>query len=338
MEQNRSYKIDNIKTFLIILVVVGHFTAQYVEQFDFYKSIFVFTYAFHMPLFIFISGMFFNSRKAKANSIYYLLLGFILRYFIQLCRIILCPGVYEFIYLEEGFIPWFVFALSAYNILMLKLEKVNKGILLTISIVVACASGYIEAIDDFLCSSRIIVFFPFFIMGRMVTLDKVIKESEKHINKIISATIILVWGAASFLYLDKVYLFRALFTGRNPYICNELFSTWGAGYRFIAYMISILTSAAVLCIVPNIKIPIWTECGKRTLQVFLFHYTLQLIVVKVGVGDYLVATRLGKVLWILVAVLVTFFLFLKMWSKPVELMNKQIFDKIIKRDGKINGK
>lgn len=323
MSKERCYKIDNLKALLIILVVVGHFIDLYASDSDFYKSIYVCIYAFHMPLFIFISGMFYNPMKAKANSIYYLLMGLGLRYFIQLCRMIMCPGKYEFFFFEEGFIPWYAFALSAFNIISLMLKKVNKVTLLTISMIVACIAGYVDSIDDFLCSSRIIVFFPFFIMGRMISLDKIIELSEKVINKIASYIILFAWAGACFICLYKVYIFRPLFTGRNPYMCNELFHTWGAGYRLMAYIISILTSAALLCVVPNIRIPILSECGKRTLQVFLFHYPLQLIIMWTGIGDRMVTTYIGKIAWILVAVLLAFFLFLKIWSKPIEKMNEK---------------
>lgn len=334
MSKERCYKIDNLKTLLIILVVVGHFTAQYIEEFDFYKSIFMFIYAFHMPLFIFISGMFYNPQKAKANSLYYLLMGFALRYFIQLCRMIFCPGVYKFIFFEEGFIPWFVFALSAYHILMLGLSKVNKNVLFAISVIVACIAGYFPKISDLLCSSRIIVFFPYFIIGTMVNLNQVLEWSKKPVNKAVSAIIIAIWGGLSFFALYKVYFFRGLFTGRNPYISNPMFHTYGAAYRLAMYLICILTSAAVLCLVPNIRIPVWTECGKRTLQVFLFHYTIQLIAVKIGLGDYLVATKLGKILWVLLAVAVTFMLFLKPWTIPVKAFDKLVYSKVLRKSNR----
>lgn len=58
----RLYYIDNLKAFLIVLVVLGHciqnFTPDYSDNF-----IFRFIYSFHMPLFFFVSG--FVSYKEK---------------------------------------------------------------------------------------------------------------------------------------------------------------------------------------------------------------------------------------------------------------------------------
>jgi fucose 4-O-acetylase-like acetyltransferase len=50
-----NYYINNLKFILIVLVVLGHFTAKmtYVKEI---KYIFYFIYIFHMPCFVFISG------------------------------------------------------------------------------------------------------------------------------------------------------------------------------------------------------------------------------------------------------------------------------------------
>ena len=56
--KQRSPYMDNVKAFLIICVVVGHFTNQALSGSHALKSLFVFIYSFHMPLFIFINGLF----------------------------------------------------------------------------------------------------------------------------------------------------------------------------------------------------------------------------------------------------------------------------------------
>lgn len=330
MENKRCYKIDNIKAILMILVVVGHFVDLYALESDFYKSIYVCIYAFHMPLFIFISGMFYKHEKAKINFAYYLILGLALRYLIDLCIMIMYPEEFRFVLFEESSIPWFLFALSAYSIMSLLLKKVNKTLILIISIILSCLAGYVDFIDDFFVSSRIIVFFPFFILGQMVSLEKILYISEKLANKLASWVILIVWSLLCFAFLYNVYIFRQLFTGRNPYYCNELFLTWGGAYRFAAYLISALTSVALLIIVPDKKLPLISDWGKRTLQVLLFHYPLQLIIMSSGIGDKLVTTYLGKLAWIMIGVLLSTALFMKIWTRLTESMNYLIKEKLIK--------
>ena len=55
--KSRNVYIDNVKALLIILVVVGHFTDLAVDESEMMKSLFVFIYSFHMPLFIFVNGL-----------------------------------------------------------------------------------------------------------------------------------------------------------------------------------------------------------------------------------------------------------------------------------------
>lgn len=49
----RIYKWDNLKCFLIVMVVIGHFVNQYAPISNTMKSLSLFIYSFHMPLFIF---------------------------------------------------------------------------------------------------------------------------------------------------------------------------------------------------------------------------------------------------------------------------------------------
>ena len=53
----RIYKWDNLKCFLIVMVVIGHFVNQYALISNTMKSLSLFIYSFHMPLFIFLSGL-----------------------------------------------------------------------------------------------------------------------------------------------------------------------------------------------------------------------------------------------------------------------------------------
>lgn len=70
----RIYKWDNIKFILILLVVLGHFVDVYTSESDNMKALFFTIYIFHMPLFIFISGLFskkfINSNKFKKDRIF----------------------------------------------------------------------------------------------------------------------------------------------------------------------------------------------------------------------------------------------------------------------------
>ena len=58
MEQikNRNYLLDNLKVVLIFFVVFGHVIEYYIKDNSVLRTIYIFIYIFHMPLFVFVSG------------------------------------------------------------------------------------------------------------------------------------------------------------------------------------------------------------------------------------------------------------------------------------------
>lgn len=53
---------DNLKFLLIIFVVIGHYTQQFRADNETLQRIYIFIYSFHMPAFIFVTGLF--SKRA----------------------------------------------------------------------------------------------------------------------------------------------------------------------------------------------------------------------------------------------------------------------------------
>ena len=56
---------DNLKLFLIFLVVLGHLSFDYFDSSQMFRTISMVIYTFHMPAFVFISGLF---CKRSVNS------------------------------------------------------------------------------------------------------------------------------------------------------------------------------------------------------------------------------------------------------------------------------
>lgn len=81
----RIYKWDNLKCFLIVMVVIGHFVNQYAPISNTMKSLSLFIYSFHMPLFIFLSGLLQKKWGARHpfrwdKPIYYIMIGYTLKF------------------------------------------------------------------------------------------------------------------------------------------------------------------------------------------------------------------------------------------------------------------
>lgn len=72
MDKERLQYIDNLKAFAIILVVVGHVIQYFLCPDDYSQNVvFKYIYAFHMQLFIFLSGVTFSNRITDKVELYH---------------------------------------------------------------------------------------------------------------------------------------------------------------------------------------------------------------------------------------------------------------------------
>lgn len=58
VELKRIPYFDNARALLIILVVLGHMSSEFIEHDELIADVYLFIYTFHMPAFILISGYF----------------------------------------------------------------------------------------------------------------------------------------------------------------------------------------------------------------------------------------------------------------------------------------
>ena len=78
--KERIYLYDNVKCLAIFLVVIGH-AINFLTDYDgnnLEKSMYSLIYAFHMPLFIFISGLFVKPMNEETKFPKYKVLSFVL--------------------------------------------------------------------------------------------------------------------------------------------------------------------------------------------------------------------------------------------------------------------
>ena len=72
--KERIWYWDTVKFIMILLVVIGHF-AERIMSFDdpAFLSVKLFIYSFHMPIFIFIFGLFFKERDFLRKILFYVI-------------------------------------------------------------------------------------------------------------------------------------------------------------------------------------------------------------------------------------------------------------------------
>ena len=155
----RIYKWDNLKCFLIVMVVIGHFVNQYAPISNTMKSLSLFIYSFHMPLFIFLSGLLQKrwSQRCKFQwdkPLYYIMIGYALKVCIYGIKILFHQKA-VFQWFEDTGIPWYMFAMAAFMVIAYLIKELPLWFVLPISILAACLAGYDENIGSFLYLSRI---------------------------------------------------------------------------------------------------------------------------------------------------------------------------------------
>ena len=266
---------DNIRFFLITMVVIGHFADEFTHQSDAYKSIFLFIYAFHMPLFIFISGHLHKNNKILEKCFFYVSAGFLLK--IVLTISFWCTGQEpSFSLLSDASLPWFLFALAFYTCITYVLRERHKGFVLFLSVLVACFVGFDSSVTDYLYISRIVIFFPFYWAGTMIETDTILQLKKKKIIVMSAIAIILAWALICFFQLDRIYMLRYLFTGRNAF-WPEI-RGFGPFARLVTYVLSAIISFTVILICPSKNIKWVSKMGTRSIDVYVWHTPVFLVV------------------------------------------------------------
>lgn len=267
----RIYKIDNIKTILITLVVFGH-VLEYMGFRD--GFLYLLIYSFHMPAFAFISGYCCKRKTWKVLVQRYICTYLVFQtLYIAFAKYILHDDR-TFQYTTPYWILWYLLAMFAWSMIISVLGKSRKwaGILLWISVPLALLIGYIPTVRYYLSLSRIIVMLPFFCGGYYLkTKGVVLRDSAGDQDRIRIRTKCLSLLAALvmvfLLYLAKDGLDAAWAYHAKPYLpqqCNIFvraffFATAAAGIQFLCV------------VVPDKKYRVITDIGGNTLWVFLLH-------------------------------------------------------------------
>ena len=322
---NRIALWDNLKFFLVTCVIIGHFADQFTDVSNIYDSIFLFIYSFHIPLFIFISGLMFKNKDITSKVIFFMSIGFAYKIVSAVVERLLGTIKVEFFLLWDGGLSWFMFALAAYIVILKIIEKQNKEYILVFSIVLACFVGYDPGIGDFLYLSRIIIFFPFFLSGVLLQNVDIVRFKDKNSKyKFLAGVIVLVWLGLCIYEVDRVYGLRYLFTGRNPFFPRIM--SYVPLVRLASYTISFGMCFALIMLMPNRRMFLITDMGKNSINVYFWHMHIYYILNKVfnisNIFNYGVS---GKLAFLLIAVLLSIILSHNIFNIPIKQIREQIF-------------
>lgn len=274
----RVQKWDILKALLIFCVVLGHMVNSYVETEEEMRKVFLFIYTFHMPLFLFVSGLFAKRTVNEKNK--YRVAGYLALFVVMKVMFFAYNAfffnVYEFDLATEQTLPWFMFVLAAFSVITMVIQDLAPSYVLAISILLACVSGYDPLIGDRYMLSRIIVFYPFFYVGYILDHKSLEAFCRRWWAKALALFIIVLLIFVIVVYGEDLYFLRPLLTGKNPYSELGFYGINGFALRLLYYFFCGLICAALIVLTPDkLGFGLLAGIGSRTLGIFVFHLFVQ---------------------------------------------------------------
>ena len=162
----RNYLADNCKMLLIVLVVFGHLltaTGARADS-DAWLSVYLVVYSFHMPAFMFLSGLF---AKSDANSTGKAVINLTTLYIVMTLLVAgadyIAYGEFDFNLLVPVYSAWYLLALLMMRAVLPALDNIRGIIVILVIIsIIAPVSG---KLGEFLSLARFVYFLPFFMLG-----------------------------------------------------------------------------------------------------------------------------------------------------------------------------
>lgn len=266
--KKRDYLFDNYKAFLIILVIISHFTDMNYANNSLLYTLKWLIVSFHMPAFIYISGYF----SKREHSILTLMQKLLIPYFVYEC---VYYALYTFIlhketgfyFLYPKFSLWYLLALFVWRAATPYIKKVPGHMLLAVG--AGLLIGLSDMKSNFLSIPRILVYYPFFLAGFHMDRHFFDRFRTKSI-RILSACGIAVF--ILFLILDPVHkdYDPKIFYGRYNYAYLDQSAPEGILVRLICYGIGFAMTFMTAFIMTE-KQTALSYLGSRTMPIYILH-------------------------------------------------------------------
>jgi fucose 4-O-acetylase-like acetyltransferase len=274
-EKMRIAKWDNLKFGLIYCVVLGHMIGLLKTDSQVLRGIQLFIYTFHMPAFLFISGLF-SKRTIDERKYHKVIPYFVLYLFMKLFRLVvhfLMTGkISSFHFFTESGVPWFALTLFLCYLLTMAVSRYNRVYILILAVCVGILAGYDTELGDFLTGMRLFTLYPFFLIGYCIPVDKLTAFTNRKLVKLLSALTLVATLFICLLFEERFYGKLNFFKGKTTYKNLDMLQNGGL-YRGIYYILAFALVICVIAVVPSVQC-MFSRWGRRTLQVFALHYPI----------------------------------------------------------------
>lgn len=304
----REYVFDNAKGILIFFVVFGHMLEGNLSGIT--EKMYIMIYCFHMPLFVIISGYFaeFDGKKIAKNLIlpyvcFQILFSYASNWEGQ-------GDVQKIQLTTPVWILWYLVALAVWKITIpfIKTENIRSRMLIFAgAVILALLIGHDDTVGYYMSLSRMIVFFPYFLIGYY---GKNAKKRNARTYRLY-ANLRKEW---CFILLVGILMGICCFSEKIDYRwLYGAYSYSAVGYgplhRAFLYLVGIALSLLLLKMIPHGK-SLFSGIGSRSMQVYLGHVFVvaavrQFLPEEVGFSEceWLALATIGSLLmvWVLSA-------------------------------------
>lgn len=255
----RNAAIDHYKLFLIACVVFGHCLQPSIILFE-VRPVFHIIYLFHMPAFVFLSGMFTNIHKSRERALQFLILLVIFQFIYYFFAPLTGEDTHNI--LRPYWILWYLLCLIVWTLLSPVLAKIK--FVLPISIVLALGAGCIDQFGYTLSLSRLFYFLPFFVAGLCYG-EKIVSMVRSRAIAIFTLCLCIVLMAVTSGMLDERWLY-----GSFSYAKLGVSDMQGIAMRSGIMILSSVAALSLIPLMPSRESRL-SAMGAHTLGVFLLH-------------------------------------------------------------------
>lgn len=260
MKQRDAY-FDNVKGILILLVVIGHLIEPFYLKSKFVESLYTFIYTFHMPAFIFLSGLFFKPDLKKAFYFLKLYLAFQflrlgLEYFIFHRNLTL----YSFLY--PAWTLWYLLSMFFWYLIGYFNEKLKISV--TIMFAISLLIGFIPFANSIFSFQRTFAYLGFFALGAFINYKNFKNKLFYIYTNHIYIYIMILYCIVIFFCVTKSNIPMELFFNNNPY------ENLGIFIRIFNFLMASIISIVLFRFTSN-KNCLLTKIGQYSLWIYLGH-------------------------------------------------------------------
>ena len=270
-EMKRDAFWDSLKFILIFFVVYGHMIETYAPDNSFNRAMYNFIYTFHMPFFMYVSGLFsqINDRAKYRRGILTILETFIVFQLIRCIKPVLTGGSFHLDYhiLYPKGTLWYLAYLIVYRLFIYYMPKScldRHSIIIVSSFALGILWGFIPQ-NSF---EKIISFFPYFLMGyysARIDIKEKVKKLPLSISLLGIALVFAIIYFAINYHIGYIIYYVDSYYWTDPALAPGVFCL----LRIIAYIscmiISIFIMRIVLC--KNV----FSQYGSKTLFIYMYH-------------------------------------------------------------------